>query len=1094
MTKRMLIDAGHPEETRVVLLSDNRLEDFDHEARDKKPLKGNIYLAKVTRVEPSLQAAFVEYGGNRHGFLPFSEIHPDYYRLPISDRERLMEEEQAAQRAEEEREPQPQKDSGADEEDDELAQAAAEGAKRRHSQGEKAEEGGETEETAVEQVETANAVETISGDEMDDAVRRRAALAGRYKIQEVIKRRQVILVQVVKEERGNKGAALTTYLSLAGRYCVLMPNTNKGGGISRKIASPQDRKRLKGVLSELNIPEGIAVIVRTAGSNRTKVEIKRDYEYLLRLWDQIRATTLESTAPCLIYEEANLIKRAIRDLYTREMDDVLVEGEEGYKAAKAFMRSLMPSHAKKVQKYEDPKVPLLLRYNVEEQLDNIHNPTVQLKSGGYVVINQTEALVAIDVNSGRATKERHIEETAFKTNLEAADEIAHQLKLRDLAGLVVIDFIDMDAPRNNREVEARLKEAMRQDRARIQLGRISPFGLLELSRQRLRSSLQETSTQVCHTCGGSGFVRSPNSTAMHILRVLEQEGIRNGGGEIQLTLPTAVALYALNDKRERLQDIERRYSFRVRIAIDDHLIPPAYVLDRLSSEPVRQEAAVEAEDAMEVEAFAEVVGADVPEIELEAEAGAEAAAEEQQEAKEGESSAKSRKQRSRRGGRKRRKDEVGETAAGGPAAAEAEAGYATESEADVKAADADEADDGAEAEEAESVSGEADRDAKSDSEEESRAKRRRRRGKRGGRRRAKRPEDEEQEALAAEGASGFDQASHSEETPAAETEAVAAGEPAHEPFGSDAQPEPLVETETETSREPAAPVEAFAQQDEPSPVTAGNEPHESLEAVVVPVSEREDSVSEDVTIQGMATDETSFAEAPAAVQPEQPAEETAGEPEAAEVKPAPRKRRAPAKPRKKKVAAEDAGDETEQPQEAAAEASADEEAKPATAPKKRAARKTTGTAKSSEGKVRTTTTRSRRKAAPTEAVPTETAEDGADETASLVAEQAVVVAATKEEDPADRQDGEQSETAAPAPASEPAFASEPASQAQPEPEPEPERAADTSANAPVSESGGAAEPRGVDDLATAERSERQDDASDDENAPRRRGWWKRLSG
>ncbi|SDF53856.1 RNAse E [Limimonas halophila] len=591
MSRRILIDAGHPEETRVVALSGNRLEEFDYESRDNKPLKGNIYLAKVTRVEPSLQAAFVDYGGNRHGFLPFSEIHPDYYRLPVADREALMEEERAARQQRLQGEDDGTAGDGG--EPDEAAQAAAEGAQRRTAQDEG--DGDPRADADIEQLETANAVETLTGDEMEDAARRRAAMLGRYKIQEVIKRRQVMLVQVVKEERGTKGAALSTYLSIAGRYCVLMPNTDRGGGVSRKIASAKDRKRLKGVLAELNIPDGMSVIVRTAGADRSKVEIRRDYEHLLRQWDHIRETTLQSLAPCLIYEEANLIKRTIRDLYTREMEQVIVEGDEGYRAAKSFMRSLIPSHAKKVQKHDDPRVPLFHKHGVETQLDNIHNPAVQLQSGGYVVINQTEALVAIDVNSGKATKERHIEETALKTNLEAADEIARQLKLRDLAGLIVIDFIDMDAARNNREVEHRLKEAMKQDRARIQLGRISPFGLLELSRQRLRPSLHETSTDVCKTCGGSGFVRSQDSTALHVLRALEEEGIKRGGGEVVLTIPTQVALYVLNDKRDRLIGIEQRYGFRARIQTDDHLVPPQYRLDRIATQ--RAESEEESADA-----------------------------------------------------------------------------------------------------------------------------------------------------------------------------------------------------------------------------------------------------------------------------------------------------------------------------------------------------------------------------------------------------------------------------------------------------------------------------------------------------------------
>ncbi len=699
-SKRMLIDASHPEETRVVVLSGNRLEEFDHETTARKQLKGNIYLAKVTRVEPSLQAAFVEYGGNRHGFLPFSEIHPDYYRIPIADREVLLAEAAARQSEDDDaedgepearkprgrkprgRKPQargrqarkprdlaPDDESGAaDSADSEPAgqvadntldptiapEALAEGTAEQ-SAGETTDQEAEaaapesgdspegpaetpagdqddgpgdaptramplaaTQETITEdtdalddpfaetpvpsaedqaepdeerpdpdEVETEPRVETVGGDEVEEDARKRRAVQQRYKIQEVIKRRQVILVQVAKEERGTKGAALTTYLSLAGRYCVLMPNTARGGGISRKISSATDRRRLKKVTSELEIPEGMAVIVRTAGSERSKVEIRRDYDYMLRLWDQIRSSTLESTAPALIHEEANLIKRAIRDLYDRDMDKIEVQGEESYKDAKAFMKSLMPSHARKVQLYKDLSVPLFFRNQVEEQLDAMHQTTVRLRSGGYIVINSTEALVAIDVNSGKATKERHIEETALKTNTEAAAEIARQLRLRDLAGLIVIDFIDMEENRHNREVERRLKEAMRLDRARIQLGRISPFGLLELSRQRLRPSLFENSTEPCSLCGGSGHVRSIESSALHLLRALEEEGIRRHCGQVQIKAPAAVALYLLNQKRARLLEVEQRYEFEVLIEQDDSLIAPAFVLDHFGAQNVQ---------------------------------------------------------------------------------------------------------------------------------------------------------------------------------------------------------------------------------------------------------------------------------------------------------------------------------------------------------------------------------------------------------------------------------------------------------------------------------------------------------------------------
>ena len=588
MAKRMIIDANHPEETRVVVLSGKRIEEFDYETAARSQLKGNIYLAKITRVEPSLQAAFVEYGGNRHGFLPFSEIHPDYYKIPIADRQALAAEEAALRgdaMGEEEIDANNGNGSGngrviSDEVPAEPTEAAPEDLNDEPSNeagGQPGEETGDEPDgppgqgaavgpaSEVEQVDVEPRVDTIGGDEIDDQRRRRANLLRRYKIQEVIKRRQVILVQVSKEERGTKGAALTTYLSLAGRYCVLMPNTARGGGISRKIGSANDRRRLKSILGELEIPDGMAVIVRTAGSQRSKAEIRRDYEYLMRLWDEIRKTTLQSTAPYLIHEEANLIKRSIRDLYSRDMDDVWVQGEAGYKTAKAFMRSLMPSHAKKVQQYKDQSAPIFHHYQVEGQLEAMHSPTVQLKAGGYIVLNQTEALVAIDVNSGRATRERHIEVTALKTNLEAAEEVARQLRLRDLAGLVVVDFIDMEESRHNRDVERKLKEAMRSDRARIQLGRISPFGLLEMSRQRLRPSLFESSTESCPRCDGSGHVRSIYSSALAVLRNLEEEGLRGRDDDIRVTVPTAVALYLLNDFRSRLIEVEQRYGFKVTV-------------------------------------------------------------------------------------------------------------------------------------------------------------------------------------------------------------------------------------------------------------------------------------------------------------------------------------------------------------------------------------------------------------------------------------------------------------------------------------------------------------------------------------------------
>ncbi len=696
MAKRMLIDANHPEETRVVVLSGKRIEEFDYETAARSQLKGNIYLAKITRVEPSLQAAFVEYGGNRHGFLPFSEIHPDYYKIPIADREALAAEEAALRGDAMGEEDLEATDNGGgngignrqvngEEVPCEPAEAAPDDLSDEPGDESGDEPGGESgdesgdepdgppeqgaakdETNEVEQVDVEAGVDTVGGDEIDDQRRRRANLLRRYKIQEVIKRRQVILVQVSKEERGTKGAALTTYLSLAGRYSVLMPNTARGGGISRKIGSANDRRRLKSILGELEIPDGMAVIVRTAGSQRSKAEIRRDYEYLMRLWDEIRKTTLQSTAPYLIHEEANLIKRSIRDLYSRDMDDVWVQGEAGYKTAKAFMRSLMPSHAKKVQQYKDQTTPIFHHYQVEGQLEAMHSPTVQLKSGGYIVLNQTEALVAIDVNSGRATRERHIEETALKTNREAAEEVARQLRLRDLAGLVVIDFIDMEEPRHNRDVERKLKEAMRSDRARIQLGRVSPFGLLEMSRQRLRTSLFESSTESCPRCGGSGHVRSVNSSVLAILRSLEEEGLRGRNGEIRVAVSTTVALYLLNEFRDRLIEVEQRYGFKVRVEADDKLPSDDYRLDRLTTPSSPAAEAVTDEDetaprrrrgrrrrkADEVEAGAEDAGPAEPEAAIE-ESEPESRAATRETNGEADDVRKGRRRRGRRGGRRR---------------------------------------------------------------------------------------------------------------------------------------------------------------------------------------------------------------------------------------------------------------------------------------------------------------------------------------------------------------------------------------------------------------------------------------------------------
>ncbi len=605
MTTRMLIDARHQEETRVAVLKGNRIDEFDFESADHKQIKGNIYLAKVTRVEPSLQAAFVDFGGNRHGFLAFSEIHPDYYQIPKEDREALLAEEAA--HAEEEAALRAIAEGEEDfVGDDELGETLADDmAGTTHDQHDDEDFGGVTEVDTTEKDEVATiedghvengfdhdseeaGEDEASADEGGEDNRRRGrgrrrqggnrahakeadelrakrmALRRRYKIQDVIQRRQVLLVQVVKEERGNKGAALTTYLSLAGRYCVLMPNSSHGGGISRKISSAADRKRLKTIIAELDLPKSMGCIVRTAGLQRTKTEIKRDFDYLARLWDGIRETTLKSTAPALIHSDSDLIKRAIRDIYNRDIEDVVVEGEEGYRAARDFMKLLMPSHAKRVKQYADP-VPLFQRYGAEDQLTAMYDPVVQLKSGGYIVINPTEALVSIDINSGRSTKEHGIEATALNTNLEAAREIARQLRLRDMAGLVVIDFIDMEYNSNVRKVEKAMKEALKNDRARIQVGRISSFGLMEMSRQRLRTGVLEATTRACPHCDGTGLVRTASSAGLSALRLIEDEAAKGKGSVISLYASTEAAVYLLNAKRADLAEIEERYGVRVEV-------------------------------------------------------------------------------------------------------------------------------------------------------------------------------------------------------------------------------------------------------------------------------------------------------------------------------------------------------------------------------------------------------------------------------------------------------------------------------------------------------------------------------------------------
>lgn len=662
MADKMLIDASHEEETRVVVVRGNRIEEFDFESEHKKQIRGNIYLAKVTRVEPSLQAAFVDYGGNRHGFLAFAEIHPDYYQIPLADRQALLKAEAEEHRRGDDFEPadapnEPTVDlSKADQPDIGIVPTSEEKAEetvaseqvvaseetvaitqevvaeeqpaeedkpkkrtrrpraKKKTEAEEATAEASTDEAADEDgskggemaamVDTdsiSEDVERVGDDDDDDdddhhekeviesvgaedameEVPDRAMRKPRkqYRIQEVIKRRQILLVQVAKEERGNKGAALTTYLSLAGRYSVLMPNTARGGGISRKITQPADRKRLKEIARDLEVPNGMGVILRTAGANRTRVEIKRDFEYLMRLWENVRTLTLNSTAPCLVYEEGSLIKRSIRDLYNKDISEIIVSGEEGYREAKDFMKMLMPSHAKVVQPYRDIH-PIFSRSGIEAQLDRMLQPQVTLKSGGYLIINQTEALVSIDVNSGRSTREHSIEETALATNLEAAEEVARQLRLRDLAGLVVIDFIDMEEKRNNRSVEKKLKDCLKNDRARIQVGRISHFGLLEMSRQRIRASVLESTTQICSHCGGTGHVRSESSIALHVLRGVEEYLLRNTTHNITMRTTPETALYLLNHKRGTIVDYEERFGVSIIIAADASVGAQHFAIDR----------------------------------------------------------------------------------------------------------------------------------------------------------------------------------------------------------------------------------------------------------------------------------------------------------------------------------------------------------------------------------------------------------------------------------------------------------------------------------------------------------------------------------
>jgi ribonuclease E len=827
MTKRMLIDASHPEETRVVVLDGNRVEEFDLETATRRPLKGNIYLAKVVRVEPSLQAAFVEYGGNRHGFLAFGEIHPDYYQIPVADRQRLIEMQAEDARAEDEDdlppesamdraawngegaetwtngEEAPAEEAGAtaqplDMADDritgtpdaglpiepeaaaapEMAPAAPEPAIEAASPeadtiaGEAADTGTvpaeapdaaapasaepaarDAEPQGQPAEEDAPPPETIGGEDIPaegegEEDRRERRIPPRflrhYKIQEVIKRRQIMLVQVVKEERGGKGAALTTYISLAGRFSVLMPNSPRGGGVSRKITSAADRKRLREAVEEMNMPDGMSLIVRTAGAQRPKPEIKRDCEYLLRLWDSIRERTLSSTAPALIYEEADLIKRSIRDVFGRDIEEVLVEGEDAYSQVREFMRMLMPANSGRIRLHREA-VPLFARHNVDVQLDAMHSPIVQLKSGGYIVINQTEALVAIDVNSGRATRDRHIEDTALRTNLEASDEIARQLRLRDLAGLIVIDFIDMESTKHDAMVERRMKDALKQDRARIQVGRISHFGLLEMSRQRLRPSIAEQTFVTCPHCQGRGTVRSVESSAFQVLRAIEEEGAKRRAAEICVHVCSAVALWLLNRKRDKLAEIEARFGMAVLFEPDDALMGPAVRIERLrAAEPV---AIAAAPSALRMDYAPEPVevedDADEAEDGEAAEEGDGAPRRADETAEEGER--RRRRRRRRRGGRREDgREEGNDEAPATEAQAAGESDGETDAEAPVEAGEMVEA--------AEPPAADADAEASAAAEAEAEAEKgRRRRGRRGGRRRREDGAPAEPGAVAEEG-------------------------------------------------------------------------------------------------------------------------------------------------------------------------------------------------------------------------------------------------------------------------------------------------------------------------------------------------------
>ena len=955
---KMLIDASHPEETRVVVVRGNRIEEFDFESQDKKQLKGNIYLARVTRVEPSLQAAFVEYGGNRHGFLAFSEIHPDYYQIPVADRQALL-------RAEAEDHDEDDEENGGEHEDRNRGRRGRRRGRHRE-RGEHKRDAGEAEasdeqngltaaeavgeenadeataaeafgddgaepaedaaaedaildaETNISMAATADAhvvsedlpAEAIASEEGDDvafdngasdgealdegvhhnglveevhqphhddheiesvgaedaleeARSRRKPPRRQYKIQEVIKRRQILLVQVVKEERGNKGAALTTYLSLAGRYSVLMPNTARGGGISRKITNAQDRKRLKEVVADLDVPQGMGVILRTAGESRTKAEIKRDYEYLMRLWENVRNLTLQSTAPALVYEEGSLIKRSVRDLYNKDIDEILVSGEEGYREAKDFMRMLMPSHAKVVQPYRDAS-PIFARNGIEAQLDKMLQPQVTLKSGGYIIINQTEALVAIDVNSGRSTKEHSIEDTALQTNLEAAEEVARQLRLRDLAGLIVIDFIDMEENRNNRAVEKRLKDCLRNDRARIQVGRISHFGLMEMSRQRIRASVLESTMKPCPHCGGTGHVRSDSSVALLVVRAIEDFLLKDSRSHIIVRTPIATALYMLNHKRSTLTDLERRFGLTITVEADDSVGSQHYAISRgaLAEKP---------EGFVPIQPQPAYVEFEEPEDEIveepEEEEAAEAAPSQPQQARAGENGdsqrdRKRRRRRRRRGGKDRDGEQEADAANGGDEAGSGEAEGAFE-DADEPEATAPEA-------------------VEADAADDDGPAKKRRRGKRGGKRNRR---DETDETALADGAE-----------PGQETEAAPAEDAGSGEAGVAAQPEvtvePVAAEEPVVAVEDAPPVEAEASaKDEPAEKPKKPRRTTRAKKVAAAPAASSEPASDEVPVAAEAADATpanaeAQADAPAAAAEEAPAAAPKPKPRASRRKPA----------------------------------------------------------------------------------------------------------------------------------------------------------------------------------------------------------------